>query len=866
MKAPVFHLIPHTHWDREWYGTRAAFLSRLLPMLDGARATLRATPGLPFLLDGQTVVIEDYLAVRPQAHQEIAALVAAGQLQTGPSRVLVDELIPSAESLIRNLLQGARDLRALDGESRTLYSPDAFGHPSALPMLAHQFGLSGIVLWRGRAGQRDFFHWRAPDGSTLPVYHLPSAGYEVGEALPSDPARLAAAWPPLRDDLVRRAASRHVAVFIGADHHPLRTDLPALLSAIEDLESTAEVRFSSLDEFMAAAAAELNGAEVVSGELRGGETHTWSLQGVHGTRLPLKRLNALIELLLERHAEPLAALACRAHCGDQRPLLDMAWRLVVETQFHDTICGTVHDDAAEEATQRLRDAGVLGRAVRARAMERLGAVPDVPVAEDPDVGTLLLWNPRATQAGGVVVVSVTRFREDVLVGPPDGRRARRIAAASAPALLLGDGTVLHTQVLRTEHGIERVDSAHRYPDADRVDVARLAVLVPPMPGLGFGSAGIAAARPGLHRGVRRDRSGDGVSADRHALSNHHLRVVLRGDGTLDLEARNGVTLRRILALDYQPDLGDCYSASLRRQARTLPAPASWRVVATGPLLAGVEGDAATADLRYRLRLELRHGEAFLRVRIDLDNRATDQRVRLQVPVGAAPYTLAGAAFGHERRAPGRQSYSKREHGVPTAPAQRFVAAASADGGAALLTPGHMEYELREDGVRLFTLLRSTGQLSRDDLPERPGHAAWPTPVPGAQCPGPCTIHLALLPCASRDADDPAVLVAAWEQAFLGVHAMWYRGRTASAPSLSAELVGHGLAVSAIKPAEQEQGMVLRAVNLLDREVSGAWRVDPVPTEAWLLRADETRIESLAIEGRAIPFRVGPRGLATIMVP
>jgi alpha-mannosidase len=96
--------------------------------------------------------------------------------------------------------------------------------------------------------------------------------------------------------------------------------------------------------------------------------------------------------------------------------------------------------------------------------------------------------------------------------------------------------------------------------------------------------------------------------------------------------------------------------------------------------------------------------------------------------------------------------------------------------------------------------------------------------------------------------------------------MWYRGRTASAPSLSAELVGHGLAVSAIKPAEQAQGMVLRAVNLLDREVSGAWRIDPVPMEAWLLRADETRIESLAIEGRAIPFRVGPRGLATILVP
>ncbi|HET7111438.1 MAG TPA: glycoside hydrolase family 38 C-terminal domain-containing protein [Gemmatimonadales bacterium] len=865
MKSPVFHLIPHTHWDREWYGTRAAFLSRLLPMLDGARGTLRATPGLPFLLDGQTVVVEDYLTMRPEAHQEIASLVAAGQLQTGPSRVLVDELVPSAESLVRNLLQGRRDLRSLGGKCRTLYSPDAFGHPSALPMLAHQFGLSGIVLWRGRAGQRDFFHWRAPDGSALPVYHLPSAGYEVGEALPSDPARLAAAWPPLRDDLMRRAASRHIAVFIGADHHPLRTDLRALVSAMAELDPSAEVRLSSLDDFMAAAGPELSDAEVVSGELRGGEAHTWSLQGVHGTRLPLKRLNALTELLLERHAEPLAALASRAHCDDQRPLLDMAWRLVVETQFHDTICGTVHDDAAEEATQRLRDAGVLGRAARSQAMDRLGAVPDVPLAVDRDAGTLLLWNPRATQAGGVVMVDITQFREDVLVGPPDGRRARRMAAGSAPALILDDGTVLRTQIVRTGSGVERLDSALRYPDADRVDVTELAVVVPPMPGLGFGSARLSAARAGVHRSAKRVRSSDGVSADRHALCNQHLRVLLREDGALDLYARNGVTLRRILELERQSDLGDCYTASLRGPVRKLPAPASWRVVAAGPLLAAVEGHAGTSDLRYRLRLELRHGEAFLRVRIDLDNHATDQRVRLRVPIGAAPYAVAGAPFGYERRRPAEPSRSEREQVTPTAPAQRFVAAASADGGAALLTPGHMEYELREDGTLLFTLLRSTGQLSRADLPERPGHAAWPTPVPGAQCHGRCAVHFALLPCASHDADDATALMAAWEEAFLGLHPKWHRGRTAAAPGISAELVGHGLVVSAIKPAEQGEGMVLRAVNLQDREVSGAWRISPSPTEAWLLRADETRIESLAIEAHAIPFRVGPRALATILV-
>jgi alpha-mannosidase len=872
MKPLTFHLIPHTHWDREWYATRAAFLARLVPMLDEARAILLANSSLPFLLDGQTVILEDYLAARPDQAPVVTDLVAAGQLQTGPSRVLVDELVPSAESLVRNLLQGQRDLHLLGGKSRTLYSPDAFGHPSVLPMLAREFGLQGIALWRGWSGNADFFWWESPDGSRLPVYHFPAAGYEVGQGLPGDSARLREEWPPVRAELLARAVTRHVAVFVGADHHPLRSDVSSLAAAIAELEPDAQVRLSSLDQFMAAAAAELKDVAVVTGELRGGHQHTWSLQGVHGTRLPLKRRSALSELLLERHAEPLAALARRAGLSDQQPLLDLAWRLVTETQFHDTICGTVHDDAASEATQRLRDAAELGRAVRQRALSQLAAVPDVPISVEPGAGTLLMWNPRTAQAGGVAVVDVTSFGEDVLVGPPDGRRVRR-ASATSSSVGFGDGVQLQTQIIDTGSRIERVESALRYPDADRVELTRLAVLVPPLPGLGFADfqgcgARSTPSRPLAALGASHaaESPSNSVWADRRALRNQHLRVLLRGDGTLDLEARNGVTLRRVLELERQADLGDCYTASPRGPVQAIPGPSSWRVLADGPLLAAVEGQSATDTLAYRLRLELRHNEAFLRIRVDLENRAGDQRVRLRVPVGAAPYAVAGAPFGHERRRPARPSGTKREQSVPTAPAQRFVAAASADRGAALLTPGHMEYELRQDGQLLFTLLRSTGQLSRADLPERPGHAAWPTAVPGAQCLGWSTAHLALLPCSPSETDDVVRIMAAWEGAYLGPHACWYRGRSASAPAVSAELVGHGLVASAVKPAEQGTGLVLRAVNMLDQEVSGAWRVVPPPAEAWLVRADESRLQQLPVEGSAIPIQVGPRAISTILVP
>src|SRR5688572_13128017 len=142
MPGPTVHLIPHTHWDREWYLTRAGFLARLVPMMDDLLGRLEAEPGFrSFLLDGQTVLVEDYLGVRPECRGRLPALVGAGRLQVGPWYVLADELIPSGESLVRNLLAGTADAERLGGRLDVLYSPDAFGHPAVLPAIAAEFGI-----------------------------------------------------------------------------------------------------------------------------------------------------------------------------------------------------------------------------------------------------------------------------------------------------------------------------------------------------------------------------------------------------------------------------------------------------------------------------------------------------------------------------------------------------------------------------------------------------------------------------------------------------------------------------------------------------------------------------------------------------
>src|SRR5207249_8703093 len=220
----IFHLIPHTHWDREWFLPRAAFHARLTPMVDGLINRLHADGAFrSFLLDGQTVLVEDYLRARPERDNDVKALVKTGRLQVGPWYVLADEQIPSGEALVRNLLLGAADAERWGGRLDVLYSPDAFGHPAAWPTLAREFGIRYGVVWRGLGGEpgqeRDLYHWHGLDRKDVLRWHLPPAGYEVGAALSTDPERVFAAWAPVRGALVSRAAGKHIPVFIGADHH-----------------------------------------------------------------------------------------------------------------------------------------------------------------------------------------------------------------------------------------------------------------------------------------------------------------------------------------------------------------------------------------------------------------------------------------------------------------------------------------------------------------------------------------------------------------------------------------------------------------------------------------------------------------------
>jgi alpha-mannosidase len=127
-------IVPHTHWDREWYLPFQTFRFRLVGLLDELLGRLAADPGYAhFLLDGQMAVVDDYLAVRPEAEPTLRAMATSGRVAMGPWYTLPDEFLVTGETLVRDLELGLERAARFGGAMPVGYLPDMFGHVAQMP-------------------------------------------------------------------------------------------------------------------------------------------------------------------------------------------------------------------------------------------------------------------------------------------------------------------------------------------------------------------------------------------------------------------------------------------------------------------------------------------------------------------------------------------------------------------------------------------------------------------------------------------------------------------------------------------------------------------------------------------------------------
>lgn len=141
------HIIPHMHWDREWYFSTEESRILLVNNMEEIFEMLENNPDYPaFLLDGQTAILEDYLAAKPENRNRITTLVQKGKLFIGPWYTQTDEMIVGAESIVRNLLYGLKDCAAFGQAMMIGYLPDSFGQSSQMPQLLNGFDMKHFIF------------------------------------------------------------------------------------------------------------------------------------------------------------------------------------------------------------------------------------------------------------------------------------------------------------------------------------------------------------------------------------------------------------------------------------------------------------------------------------------------------------------------------------------------------------------------------------------------------------------------------------------------------------------------------------------------------------------------------------------------
>ena len=862
------HVVSHTHWDREWYHPAERFRQRLVALID---ELLDDPPGdgSSFLLDGQTVVLEDYLHVRPERASELASALRDGRLEAGPWFVLADELIPSGEALARNLLAGRRTLRALRASPPpVLYCPDSFGHPATLPELARGFGCGIIILWRGLAppsgAASDTFRWTAPSRESALVYHLTRTGYEFGANLPLDDDGARRRWQELREQLAPRSRLETTLLLNGADHHARQAARADAVRALIRVAAPDAVRSSSLSEF--ARDVERGVVDVqlpeLHGELRDSYGYTWTLQGTLASRAPQKRRYVRRERELSRDMEPWAALAAFYGRESRRHFVNAAWHPLLLCQPHDTLCGCNIDAVARAMDLRLESAGSQAAGVREDAMlDWLGHDrDDARQNRDRWMPALVVRNRAPRARSGVAIVELTSTIADIPVGPGSSHVAisRRVLpktprlADAAPA-----------QVLSRRLDNDRVEAPRHYPDNDAVSRLQAAVWVENVPAYGVRSFPFTTARTRTPRNVER------VQAEAGRIANAHITLRWDEQGGLVLEHGPRV-LRNFIEWESRRDRGDLYTPAIREPKLT-PRLLNTRLVHRGPWRASVEQRWRLRDAESRVdarvRFVLDAGARWLRVHVVGVNAARDHRLRLRfLSDVSGGKTFADTAFANvERRAPRvAEEAALVEEPVPTAPLHRYVSLFNERQGATVFSDGLTEYETSDSAIAI-TLLRCVGELSRSDIAERPGHAGWPAPTPEAQCPGPFDAELALLLHGPRTAAVVSEIDTTADDVLYPLVGETLRSALKHHPPLhGVALEGAGLSLSAIKESDDGEFLVLRCVNLLDTDVAGTWRFARAPAEAHLARLDETPLTPLKPVGDTIPFVAPPRAIVTLL--
>ncbi|WP_239256864.1 glycoside hydrolase family 38 C-terminal domain-containing protein [Listeria ilorinensis] len=710
----VVHVVPHAHWDREWYFSLEDSNVLLAENMSFLIDLLENDPEFPaFVFDGQMSVVEEYLTYVPENRVRLQKLIEKKRIFVGPWYTQSDTMLVNKESLIRNLLYGTNLARKMGHNMDIGYLPDVFGQNQYLPSIFRSFGISQIVFQRGvytdQLNNNLDFNWQAADGTALPTNNL-YFGYGPGKFLASDGDYIERSLLPILDKLSAMSGDTgHILLPAGGDQVLGRSELPQIIAELNIKVDGYHFELSDYERFMAAVRGAASLEHTIQGELMASQK-TRIHHTIPSQRVDIKMLNSEVENKIFYQLEPLAVMATKLGARYPRQWFDWMFKQLFDVHAHDSIGGCNSDETNEAIVHRLRRVERVADGLLNVYKKQISRGVKERIGQEPVVVFHLLPKKETKQ----VEVTVFSKFEDVVLIDLNGAMPEQVITQQK---YLSGGK----KVIVTAEGEKQVEVPGYYETQITVELDLL-----PFSYQSFLITEGAVVRQ--------------TESDSTEIKNefYHLHV---DNYRLNLTRYDGVQLSNFMRFEDTADAGDSYDYSpLENDMPFVTQGCEVLSSKKNPLYSELlvrHVLHTRSDLAAELRDQMMTIETTLRLRKNSDvmeiehrfvNRTCDHRVRVCFAAPNSTTNFADQGFAAIERSnvnprmANWQADGYAEAPVPIYPLENFAAAICDGGAVGVLTTGLKEYEVQGEAFCL-TLFRGVGLLGRDDLPWRPGRAS-----------------------------------------------------------------------------------------------------------------------------------------------
>ncbi|WP_127547028.1 alpha-mannosidase [Paenibacillus amylolyticus] len=851
------HIISHTHWDREWYLPYEKHHMRLIRLVDSLLDQLdEGSDYKSFYLDGQTIIIDDYLQVRPEQKERLEKHIRNGRIVIGPWYILQDAFLTSGEANVRNMQVGHKDAKRYGTPSKIGYFPDTFGLVGQTPQLMQQSGIDNVFFGRGvkptgfnntvsDAGYESSFSelmWEGPDGSKV-LGVLFANWYSNGNEVPVDEESARKYWETKLADAEKYASTNELLYMNGCDHQPIQRDLPEAIRMAEQLHPDIEFIHSNFPDYLEALrASSEHELSTVKGELRSQRTDGWgTLVNTASARVYLKQMNQLGQTMLEKVAEPLASYAYLLGHAYPHDQLTYAWKTLMQNHPHDSICGCSVDEVHREMVTRFDKSRHVAEALIEESTSQITTAVDTSIFEryGEQARPVVVFNTTGWERSGVVQMELDAARLYFRDGHTLEEMATQMKAVDLSDRVLVDenGNPIPCTVedLGLQFGYDLPDDRFRQPYSCRR--VRIRFEVEHVAALGLKTYALVNFADDAKSGAP-SRTTTLLRGER-GMENQYLIVTIADNGSFTItDKRTGRTYKDLGVYENVGDIGNEYMFKQPENevARTThELQAEIRVLEDISYLASFEVihhweipesademlDQEQRELIYypyrkaqrstkmiplqiRTVISLSRNGKGVQMETTFNNQAKDHRVRALFPtdlVSAVHHvdSMFEIATRDNKPAPEWQNPSNTQH------QQNFVDVSEKEAGLVVANLGLNEYEVLQDGRNTIavTLLRAVGELGDWGL----------FPTPEAQCLGEHTFQIEIIPHDGNGAASGAYIEAyqfqvPWTLAQTEVHTGYLTPN-----NTPFAWQGDGLAFSSLKVNEDSGDVMLRWFNM-----------------------------------------------------